>query len=114
MEKLPNNFKSIRSFSLFNKKFMYIDSQKYYADDIFIDNFLDIKYTKDEFSHPDYDFVFIFVKVKYKDISTFIECMDKLDKKMMLIYKQPYIELKNKFNGILEDIQNGVPIQEIS
>ena len=85
------NFAGIKTPSIINKRYIYIDYNKYAADHIFIENKMRVKFCT-EWEKDGYRI--IMVKIKRKDNKKFLKCMMQLDKKMMLLYGTKYIDMK--------------------
>lgn len=87
------NYLKIAYLSLVNDRYMYIDKKEYKADQIFINNELNVKFG-DEFRKDDSDFCFVFVKVRKKDKEKFVKSMNTLDNLLLLNYGNDYSAFK--------------------
>lgn len=96
---------------LFSKQCLYFDvfdnkTGAYLADNIFTGNNLKIKFISD-FECPDSKYDIVLCKFKKKDEDKFADCMDKLERKMLLFGYTDYIEhcqnIINQLKNITSD-----------
>ena len=67
----------------------YIDTKGYLADAIFIKHKIRVWFLKDA-CKPDADYIFVICKVKKGDINAFLEAMQELENKMILLGRSDY------------------------
>ena len=88
------NFLKLKTNPLFKAKYVYFDTienDKYLADQIFINNDLNVKFGK-EFAKDNERFIIIAAKVSKKDTEKFEKCMEELYDKMILMGYEEYPE----------------------
>lgn len=84
IKKVKNYYKG-RNFNPFRYFYIYIDAKSYMADDIFVNEGLTSIRFKRHFTSNKYtDFNVVFCTIKKKDKDKFIECMDKLQDKIVI------------------------------
>lgn len=91
------NFFPIRKRSIWFKYFCFIDTNKHLADNVFIKNKVRVWFQM-EARKPDTDFVFIFCKIKKSDIHRFLESLEELKKKMLILGHTDYEDFCKKFH----------------
>ena len=80
-------------------KYMYLDTDPYTADQIFINHELHVKFCKGEMKHPKYKSVVICnIKVKNRDTEKFKACMELLMNAIMLKGNKEYFTACNLLN----------------
>ena len=82
------NYIELKS-SLFYCNFAYFDIKSYYADSIFTENQVPVKYIR-EMHKEGTEYVVIFCKVKKKYRTLFLDCLEKLDRKMIICGNSDY------------------------
>ena len=90
------NYIKIRSLNPFVSKFMFIDTDSYLADNVFINAKLHVSF-KDEMARDNDKYRIIFCNVKRSQSETFVKCMEELKKKMILLGNHDY-------NDVCEEI----------
>lgn len=91
-----NNYFPIEKISLRYKYFCFIDTKEYLADELFITQKIRVWF-QNEAHKPNTDYVFVFCKVKKSDVYKFLEVMEKLSKKMILLGHSDYQTFCQKF-----------------
>ncbi len=100
------NFAGIKTYSIINKRYMYIDHKNYAADNIFAEHHVPVKFQK-EWEKDGYRIIMVSIRRKYKQ--EFLRCMLQLDKKLMLLHGQEYIRMKDSvFNTLNQYITDRV------
>ncbi len=89
MSENGKNYLELKIFSIINTSYMYFDRAEYVADKIFIDEKLKVKFLKDAAKSGE-DYVICMVKVRKKDRQKFVDCMDELRRKMLLLEGESY------------------------
>lgn len=96
------NYISIKKASLRYQYFCFIDTNEYLADRLFINHKVRVHFQNEAY-RPDIDYVFIFCKVKKRDVSEFLEALEELKNKMILLGHSDYetfcIEAQNNILG---------------
>lgn len=70
---------------------VYMDHKKYYADQIFIQKKLPVRFRRDEITHENWgDFCLVYCTVPKKRSVDFVECMKELENKMVLMGETDY------------------------
>lgn len=87
------NFAGVKTWSLINKRFIYIDHKNYAADNVFIEHHIPVKFQK-EWEKDGYRIIMIKINRRYK--KDFLKCMLQLDKKLMLLHGQEYTKAKER------------------
>lgn len=85
------NYISLKKFSLRFRHFCFIDTDRYLADALFIKHKVRVWF-KQEAHKEGTDFVFIFCKVRKKDVDKFLTALDELKGKMLLMGCSEYQE----------------------
>lgn len=67
----------------FSDVYAYLDTTEYYADQIFINKKLRVRFLKD-YSHKEDAYIIIMVRVPKRKNKIFLECMNELNKKMLI------------------------------
>lgn len=99
--KAPNYIR-LRSYRPFTAKFAIIDSAKHYADQLFIDEKLPVAFKK-HYIHPDSNYQIIFCNVKRNRIEDFINAIEKLHNKMMLLGHTDYENACQRFQELIKN-----------
>ena len=97
------NYIKIIRHNLLYAEFMFLDTEEYLADQIFINNGLPVHFYKEEFVNPNCDYRFIRCRIrkKYKDV--FYKCMEELVNKMLLTGHSDYVDFCNTLIAFLEE-----------
>ena len=77
------NYLTLEKFSLMYGYYAFIDVPDYYADHLFIQHQVRVRFGN-EYSHPDQPYVFIFCKVRKRDRERFLFALAELNRKMLL------------------------------
>lgn len=76
----------------FSDTYAYLDTTEYYADQIFINNKLRVKFLKD-YSHNEDSYIIIMVRVPKRKTKIFLKCMNELNNKMLILGYNDYNSL---------------------
>ncbi len=88
-----------------NKQFAYIDTTGFLADRIFAQNEIKVKFCGDYF-HKEKKYVVVMCKVKKKDTSVFLQSMEELANRAILMGNTDYESFcKEQFERFISDIQ---------
>ena len=89
------NYLELNYISLNKKYYLYIDTESYLADNFFIRNNVNIKFLKKEINITKYNqrYNILFVKIPKQQEELFIECMNKLNDKMISLELVGYNEV---------------------
>lgn len=85
------NFFRLDNFSVWYRSYAFVDCDEYYADQIFIDNKIKVKFGK-EFKDSKSAYRMIFCKVRKRDEEKFLEAISELRNKMILMGYTDYEE----------------------
>ena len=77
------NYFTLERFSLLYDHYAFIDVPEYYADQLFIQHKVTVRFGN-EFQHPDQPYVVIFCKVRKRDRDRFLAALSELNRKMIL------------------------------
>ena len=99
------NYIKLNYKSLNKKYFMYVDTNRYLADDLYIKKKIKIKYLKKEFNMKLYNqkYNLLLVKIPKKEEELFIECMNELDNKISSSDVNGYDEICNDLASYISD-----------
>lgn len=100
MNKL-NNFMIMEKIFPNRVQCMYIDHCDYIADKIFVENELRVKFGN-EYGKDGEKYCYVFCKIKRNDVEKFIDCMKKLENKMLLM---GYVDYTEKCNEMMRVFQ---------
>ena len=95
-----NNHIPLEKISLRYKYFCFIDAKEYLADALFIKHKVRVWFQKEAYK-PNTDFVVIICKVKKNDTNKFLEALEELNKKMILLGHSDYHNFCKEFFGNL-------------
>ena len=88
-----------------NKQFAYIDTMGFLADRIFIENKVRVKFCGD-YKHREKNYVVVTCKEKEKDVSVFLQSMEGLKNRVILMGNTDYESFcKEQFERFISDIQ---------
>lgn len=88
-----------------NKQFAYIDTMGFLADRIFIENKVRVKFCGD-YKHREKNYVVVICKVKKKDVSVFLQSMEELANREIVMGNTDYESFcKEQFEKFISDIQ---------
>jgi hypothetical protein len=96
------NFWRLKKFSLLYSYYAYFDVKEYYADNIFIDRKLEVKFLF-EYGKENERYVIIFCKIRKRDASEFESAMNDLENKMLLCGFYDYMEHCQNLKQIMEE-----------
>lgn len=80
---MTKNFWKMDGFSLFTVPYAYVDHNSYFADSLFAQRKISMKF-KSEMAKENSPYCIVFCKVLKKDTQRFEEAMEKLNDKMLL------------------------------
>lgn len=103
---MSNNYLQLKSnrFSRYNN-FVYIDTTGFLADRIFAQNEIRVKFCGDYF-HREKKYIVVMCKVKKKDVSVFLQSMEELTNRAILMGNTDYESFcKEQFEKFISDIQ---------
>ncbi len=85
--------------------FVFVDTDRFLADRIFIDRKIPVRFKK-EMARDDTDYVLVFCSTRRKDRKTFAESMGFLERKMLLSGRTDYSQFcRDIFAGITNENQ---------
>lgn len=90
------NYIKLKQLSLFYNHFCYVDTDKYLADKLFINNKVKVHFNH-EFKRGSNKYVLIFCKVNKKDTDRFLKSLEELPNKMLLMGNTDYEEFCNTY-----------------
>lgn len=96
------NYLTLERCSLLYDHYAFIDVPEYYADQLFVQHQVTVRFGK-EYKHPDYPYVVIFCKVRKRDRDKFLTALSELDRKMILRGYPRYEEFCNAFIAKMND-----------
>lgn len=96
------NYFTLERFSLLYDYYVFIDVPEYYADQLFIQHKVTVRFGN-EFQHPDQPYVIIFCKVRKRDRDRFLSALSELDRKMILCGYPGYSEFCDTFIAKMND-----------
>lgn len=96
---MQNHIK-LTNFSLLNVHYAYFDTPEYLADQIFAQKNLKIKFEK-ELEHPEEAYVLVFCKIRKHDEHLFLEAMEELKNKMLLLGHTDYLSFCEKMRKMI-------------
>lgn len=85
-------FQELKRFSLFNTHFVFLDSEDYLADGLFIKHQVRV-YFGDEFMKPGSPYCVIFCHVRRRDVERFHTAVSELPNKMLLYGNVDYLNV---------------------
>lgn len=86
------NFWKMRDFSLFANSYVYVDHNSYFADALFAQRRIVMKF-KGEMIKIDSPYRIIFCKVLKRDVQEFEDALEKLKAKMLLLGHRDYADV---------------------
>jgi len=96
----------IKKFPPWRSYFLYFDTRQYFADSVFAEQKLKVKFEKNEFIKPGFSYIGILCSVKRKDEHRFIAAMDMVKKKILICGHPDYEkECVNFLNGMMKAIK---------
>ena len=95
------NYMKLRTRSPFTYSFLFLDSERHLADQLFEKHKVPVK-IKEEFGRDDLKYRIIFCKVKKKDKDRFVEALSEMENKMLLLGYNDYQEFCEAVNIILK------------
>ena len=88
-------------FSLWNTHYAFVDTENYYADQLFIKHCVPVRFGN-EFVSPDNRYRIIFCRMQKRDEAKFLAAMEELPNKMLLCGHRDYLHycdsLRQKIN----------------
>ena len=85
------NYFTLERFSLLYDHYAFIDLPDYYADQLFIQHKVTVRFGN-EFQHPDQPYLVIFCKVRKRDRDRFLSALSELNRKMILCGYEKFCE----------------------
>lgn len=96
----------LREFSLLYDYYCIIDVKEYLADELFIRHKVHVKF-QEEYSKEGTKYLCIFCKVKKKQNAEFLQALEELENKMLLLGYTDYPQFCDKFSkNIFRKMQN--------
>lgn len=95
------NYFRLRSWVPWRRTYFIVDTEGYLTDQLFIEKKIPVYFGR-EFIKKDSPYVVIEVKLQRKQESAFLEAMEKLKRKMLLMGYTDYPELCMKFMNLQE------------
>ena len=102
MEDWMKNYFTLERFSLLYDYYAFIDVPEYYADQLFIQHQVRVRFGN-EFQHPHQPYVIIFCKVRKRDRDRFLSALSELNRKMILCGYPGYEEFCASFVAKMND-----------
>lgn len=96
------NYLTLERFSMLYDHYAFIDVPEYYADQLFIQHQVTVRFGK-EFQHSDHPYVVIFCKVRKRDRDKFLSALSELNRKMILCGYPGYEEFCASFITKMND-----------
>lgn len=93
------NYMKLRKFSLFFYDYIFLDTDKYMADQLFINHCVRVKFGS-EFIKAGTPYRFICCRIKKKDEQQFLAALNEMDKKAILLGYHEY----EKYCGTLLEV----------
>lgn len=90
------NYFTLERFSLLYDYYAFIDVPEYYADQLFIQHKVTVRFGH-EYKHPNQPYIIIFCKVRKRDRDRFLSALSELNLKMILCGYPGYEEFCNTF-----------------
>ena len=100
------NYFTLEQFSLLYDHYAFIDVPEYYADQLFIQHQVWVRFGK-EFQHPDQPYVIIFCKVRKRDRERFLSALSELNRKMILC---GYLGYEEFCHGFITKMNDGAKV----
>lgn len=83
------NYWKLQKFSIFYNHYAFIDSQDYLADQLFVKHKVKVDFGK-EYRHEGSNYLVIFCKVRKTQEKEFIQALEELENKMLLMGHRDY------------------------
>lgn len=96
------NYWRMRAFSICSVSYAYVDHYSYLADQLFIQNQVNVKFKK-EMVREDSPYRIVFCKIAKRDIVKFEEALDKLEDKMFLLGHTDYSQVCDEITKMIDD-----------
>ncbi len=94
------NYIKLTNFSLFCVHYAYFDAPEYLADQIFVQKNLKVKFGK-ELKNTEDAYVLVFCKIRKRDEHLFLEAMEELKNKMLLLGHTDYLSFCEKMSKMI-------------
>lgn len=78
------------NFSLTSYHYCYLDASDHLCDQIFIKHHVKVNFERREMQHPSRNYVIVFCRIRKKDKPGFLEALEELPKKMLLLGRDDY------------------------
>ena len=105
METPRETYCELKSINPFRRSFLYFDVKDYFADQIFINHKIPVKFLKKEAWNPESEYGIIFCTIPNKYVHEFRKCMEDLAKKMLLTGHADYIDVSSE---LVEQLKKAV------
>lgn len=92
MENPKETYCELKSINPFRRSFLYFDIKDYYADQIFIQHKVPVKFMKEEAWNSEIGYGIIFCTIPNRFVHEFEKCMEDLAKKMLITGHTDYID----------------------
>jgi len=96
------NYIKIESKIPFRKRYIYLDTEEYYADQLFVKYEIPVRFGF-ELTHPDHPYIFIDCKFWSKDEHKFLKALRELPNKMLLCGYKDYIQVCEQTVGEIDN-----------
>ena len=97
-----NNFWKLKTFSLLNASYAYVDHSSYLADQLFVQSKVKLKISC-EMVREGSPYRIIFCKVRKKDAERFEAALGRMENRMLLLGHRDYLEVCEKLSRIIDD-----------
>lgn len=95
------NYWKLDGFSLFTIPYVYVDYNSYFADSLFEQRKIVMKF-KGEMARTDSPYCIIFCKVLKRDVQKFEDVLEKLKAKMLLLGHNDYVDVCDEIEMLLD------------
>ena len=96
------NYWKLKGFSLFAIPYVYVDHNSYFADSLFAQRKIVMKF-KEEMARTGSPYCVIFCKVLKRDVQKFEEALEKLKDKMLLLGHKDYSDVCNEIEVLFDE-----------
>lgn len=97
------NYMKLKKFSLFFNNYIFLDTEKYLADQLFINHKVRVHFGV-EFTKEETPYRFICCKIRKKDEQRFIDALGEMNNKALLLGYEDYA----KYCGIFDEMLGGL------
>ena len=95
------NYVTFKTMSPLHVRYAFIDTAEYLADQLFIKHKVKVKF-EGEFTKPRYPYIVVECSVRKKDRERFLDALEELPNKMILMGHPDYEEACKEIIGIVE------------